>query len=114
MLQVGWEIFKILDNLEKTFRDFSPSDLTKFFGKLEGMMLTGLLTEITHKTENSLVNVYMTSPEARENIISCIPLFVCVLPRCLHNIFTLAVPMLITLSLAPQAGPSSLFAQTQN
>lgn len=51
---------------------------------------------------------------AREKTVSWIPLFVCVLPTCLHNtIFTLPVPIQITLGLAPHAGLSSLLAQTQ-
>lgn len=61
-------------------------------------------------------------PQAvRKKIASWITIFVClciclfVLHACLHNtIFTLPAPILITLGLAPRAGPSILLAQAQN
>lgn len=78
-------------------------------------MLTGLLTEITHKTGKQFGQCLHDSTSSQRKDSQLDPTFcLCFTYMSPQYIYLRPVPMIITLGLAPQAGPSSLLAQTRN
>lgn len=78
-------------------------------------MLTGLLTEITHKTGKYFGQCLHDSTSSQRKDSQLDPtFFLCFTYMSPQYIYLRPVPMLINLGLDSQIGPSSLFAQTQN
>ena len=87
----------MLDNFEKKLRDFSPYNLTALVGKLEGLVLTGLLTSGTHETGRQLSQCLhdSSSSQRKDSQLDDHP-FSLVFFFSLHVSTTLSLPRLLS------------------